>query len=251
MVHFDESSAADRWFVALVYSLSLFNLRTPYIKFSGKDTRTRINRAIRASELRVIGPEGENLGTLSLADALKEAEKRKLDLIEISPNAKPPVARITDFGQYRYDTKRKASKAKAKAHVTETKSAQVKIGTGEHDQQLKAKRIAEWLEEGHRVKVDLFLWGRYKYMEAGFLKERLERFLKIIPAEYKLADPIKKSPKGFTTTLERLPGVKNKKPKIIEEAKPEKSEKKKKTVEKNETKSKKKSLDDLLESGMI
>ncbi|MCA9362140.1 translation initiation factor IF-3, partial [Candidatus Kaiserbacteria bacterium] len=178
-------------------------MRTPQRRFSGKDTRTRINQAIRASELRVIGPEGENLGTLSLADALKAAEKYKLDLIEISPNAKPPVAKITDFGQYRYDTKRKASAAKAKAHVTETKSAQVKIGTGEHDMQLKAKRIAEWLQEGHRVKVDLFLWGRYKYMEQEFLKERLDRFLKIIPADYKIADPIKKSPKGFTATIER------------------------------------------------
>jgi len=226
-------------------------LRTPNKRFSGKDTRTRINKAIRAPELRVIGPEGENIGTLSLADALKMAEKMKLDLIEISPKAKPPVAKITDFGQFRYDTKRKASVAKAKAHVTETKSAQVKIGTGEHDQQLKAKRIAEWLEEGHRVKVDLFLWGRYKYMEAGFLKERLERFLKIIPAEYKIADPIKKSPKGFTTTLERT-GAKIKKsdkPKILEEEKA--PDKKKKKVEKTGTKSKKKSLDDLLEGGMI
>lgn len=226
---------------------------TPPRRFSGPDTRTRINKAIRAPELRVVGPDGENLGTLSLADALKEAEKLKLDLIEISPKAKPPVAKITDYGQYRYDTKRKASKAKAKAHVTETKSAQVKIGTGEHDQQLKAKRIAEWLEEGHRVKVDLFLWGRYKYMESGFLKERLERFLKIIPSDYKVADPIKKSPKGFTTTLERVPGVKKAhKPKILEEVKESEVKKKKeKPKVESESKSKKKSLDDLLDLGMI
>jgi translation initiation factor IF-3 len=225
-------------------------LRNPQQQFSGRDTRIRINQAIRSSELRVIGPEGENLGTLSLANALKEAEKRKLDLIEISPNAKPPVAKITDFGQYRYETKRKASVAKAKAHVTETKSVQVKIGTGEHDQQLKARRAAEWLEDGHRVKVDLFLWGRYKYMEAGFLKERLERFLKIIPTEYKIADEMKKSPKGFTTTLERVPGgSKTHKPKVIEETK--KEPEKKKLEEETGIKSKKKSLDDLLESGMI
>lgn len=226
-------------------------MRNPQQQFSGKDTRTRINQAIRASELRVIGPEGENLGTLTLANALKEAEKFKLDLIEISPNAKPPVAKIADFGQYRYETKRKASVAKAKAHVTETKSVQVKIGTGEHDQQLKAKRAAEWLEEGHRVKVDLFLWGRYKYMEEGFLKERLERFLKIIPTEYKLAEPLKKSPKGFTTTIERVPGGgKTHKPKIIEETKKE-PEKKPGIGEAAEEKSKKKSLDDFLESGMV
>lgn len=226
----------------------------PRKKYRGPDTRTKINHAIRASELRVVGPDNENLGTLSLSDALKKAEEMKLDLIEISPKAKPPVAKITDFGQFRYDTKRKASVAKAKAHVTETKSVQVKIGTGEHDQQLKAKRAAEWLEEGHRVKVDLFLWGRYKYMEAEFLKERLDRFLKIIPAEYKLADPMKKSPKGWTATIERIGKVKKSdKPKIIEEVDPKKVAKKTEKEEKGASKSKKKSLDDLLdiEGGLI
>jgi translation initiation factor IF-3 len=214
-------------------------------QFSSKDTRTRINHAIKSPELRVIGPDGENLGTLSKEDALKKAEEFKLDLIEISPNAKPPVAKITDFGQYRYDTKRKASKAKAKAHVTETKSVQVKIGTGEHDQQLKARRVAEWLLEGHRVKVDLFLWGRYKYMEETFLKERLERFLKIIPADYKIADPMKKSPKGWTTTLEKALGAKAQKVKIIDEEKPKKETVSDKTEEPKQ-KTKKRDLDDLL-----
>jgi translation initiation factor IF-3 len=197
----------------------------------------------------VIGSQGENLGVITVEEALKEAERVNLDLIEISPNANPPVAKIMDFGQYRYETKRKASEVKAKSHVTETKSVQVKIGTGEHDQALKAKKASEWLNEGHRVKVDLFLSGRYKYMEEKFLKERLERFLKIIPADYKLADEIKKSPKGYSTTLERV-GKSVKAPKII------KTEEVKEVVEKvekgatSEQKSKKKSLDELLESGM-
>jgi len=226
----------------------------PQRKYRGPDTRTRINKAIRASELRVVGPDNENLGSLSLTDALKKADEMKLDLIEISPKAKPPVAKIMDYGQYRYDTKRKASQAKAKAHVTETKSAQVKIGTGDHDQQLKAKRIAEWLEEGHRVKIDLFLWGRYKYMEAEFLKERLDRFMKIIPAEYKIADPMKKSPKGWTATIERLPGAKKQKAVVnLDDVKEEPKEDKQKTAEEPKSKSKKKSLDDLLdiEGGLI
>lgn len=216
-----------------------------------KDTRTRINQAIRAPELRVIGPAGENLGTLSREEALRKADEFKLDLIEISPNAKPPVAKITDYGEYRYETKKKASKAKAKAHVTETKSIQVKIGTGDHDQQLKARRAAEWLLEGHRVKVDLFLWGRYKYMEANFLKERLERFLRIIPADYKIADPIKKSPKGFTTTIEKVAGAKADKVKIISETATTTAAKER--SEEPVAKSKKKSLDELLdiEGGLL
>jgi translation initiation factor IF-3 len=223
-------------------------LRPQYQGNQKKDTRTRINHAIKAPELRVVTVDGENLGTLSLADALKAAEERKLDLIEISPNANPPVAKIMDYGKYRYETGRKAREVKAKSHITETKSVQVKIGTGEHDQQLKAKRTAEWLEEGHRVKVDLFLWGRYKYMEPEFLKERLERFLKIIPADYKVADPIKKSPKGWSTTLERVAVTKAQKPKILPAV--EKALKTK-TSDQSGQKNKKKSLDDLLETGLI
>jgi translation initiation factor IF-3 len=169
-----------------------------------KDERVRINQAIKAKELRVIGANGENLGVLPTRDAQTIAEDANLDLIEISPTAQPPVAKIMDYGKYQYEIKKKAKEVKAKSHVTETKGVQVKIGTGDHDLNLKAKRAAEWLTEGHRVKIDLFLWGRYKYMEEAFLKERLERFLKIIPAEYKIAEEIKRSPKGFTTTLERV-----------------------------------------------
>lgn len=175
-----------------------------------KDEHVRINQSIRAKELRVIGANGENHGVISLADALVLAQEASLDLIEISPNAQPPVAKIMDYGKFQYELKKKAKEVKAKSHVTETKGMQVKIGTGDHDLNLKAKRVAEWLTEGHRVKVDLFLWGRYKYMEEAFLKERLERFLKIIPTDYKIAEEIKKSPKGFSTTLERASTKQNK-----------------------------------------
>ena len=164
---------------------------------------TRINHQIRAAEVRVIGPEGENFGVLALSEAISRAEEAGLDLIEISPNAVPPVAKIMEYGKFHYEQQKKRREMKAKSHVTETKSVQVKIGTGENDLNLKAKKAAAWLSEGHRVKVDLFLWGRYKYMEFNFLKERLELFLKMIQADYKIADPIAKSPKGLSTTLEK------------------------------------------------
>jgi translation initiation factor IF-3 len=153
--------------------------------------------------MRVIGPEGENFGVLPIGDALAKAEELGFDLIEISPNAVPPIGKIMDFGKYQYLEQKKQREVKLKSHTTETKSVQVKIGTGDHDMALKAKRSAEWLSEGHRVKVDLFLWGRYKYMEFNFLKERLERFLKLIPADFKIADPIAKGPKGLTCVIER------------------------------------------------
>jgi len=170
--------------------------------------KVRINDQIRARELRVIGVGGANHGVISLEEALKLAREAELDLIEISPKAKPPVAKITDYGKFQYELKKKQKDVKAKSHTTETKNVQVKIGTGDHDLNLKSKRVTEWLSEGHRVKIDLFLWGRYKYMEFSFLKERLERFLKLIVADYKVADEIKKGPKGLTVTVEKGKSIK-------------------------------------------
>jgi translation initiation factor IF-3 len=162
-----------------------------------------MNEGIRAKEVRVLGPEGENFGVLAINDALAKARELGLDIIEISPNANPPVCKITDYGKFKYEQKKKDKEIKSKATVTETKEAQVKIGTSTNDMNIKASKIGAWLREGHRVKVDLFLWGRYKYMEFEFLKDRLERFLAIIPESYKIADEIKKSPKGLSVVLER------------------------------------------------
>lgn len=166
-------------------------------------SRARMNEGIRAAEVRCLGPEGENFGVLPIAEALAKARELGLDLIEISPNANPPVAKITDYGKYKYEQKKKDKEVKSKAKVTETKEAQVKIGTSEHDMHIKASKIALWLREGNRVKIDLFLWGRYKYMEFGFLKERLERFLAVIPEGFKIAEPIQKGPKGLMVVIER------------------------------------------------
>lgn len=164
--------------------------------------RVRINEEIRVPEVRVIGPKGENLGVLTTRVALAQARDHGLDLIEISPKANPPVAKITDYGKYQYESKKKAKEVKSKQKIAETKNVQVKIGTGEGDMNRKAAQTAKWLQEGHRVKVDLYLWGRYKYLEFPFLKERLEKFLAIIPESFKIADEIKKGPKGLTATVE-------------------------------------------------
>lgn len=164
--------------------------------------RARINREITAKELRVVGPEGENLGVLSLADALKAAKEANLDLIELSPNAVPPVAKVMDYGKFEYERSKKESAARAKAKVSETKEVQIKVGTGENDMRLKAKKAAEWLAEGHRVRAELFLKGRYKGMEEAFLKARLEKFLLLVPFAYKVSEPVARSPKGFAGIIE-------------------------------------------------
>lgn len=165
--------------------------------------RTRLNKEIRVPEVRVIGPEGENFGVMDTLEAVRKAHELGFDLIEVSPNAVPPVARITDYGKYQYEQSKKQRDVKSKAHTTETKVVQVKIGTGDHDLALKAKRISAWLSEGHRVKLDLFLAGRAKYMKEEFLKERLDRILVLISVPYRIADPAKKSPKGLSLVLEK------------------------------------------------
>jgi len=167
-----------------------------------KKERIRINNQIRARELRVIGEDGDNIGILSLEDALAKAQGSGFDLIEISPAAKPPIAKIMDYGKFQYQEKKKYRDVKAKAHTTETKTIQIKIGTSEHDLGLKAKKISEWLKEGHRIKLDLYLVGRAKYTDMNFKKERLERILNLITEEYKVAEESKRSPKGVSMILE-------------------------------------------------
>ncbi|OHA18353.1 MAG: translation initiation factor IF-3 [Candidatus Taylorbacteria bacterium RIFCSPLOWO2_02_FULL_43_11] len=167
------------------------------------NSRTRINHQIRAVELRVIGAEGENIGVIPTSEALKRAEVLGLDLIEISPNANPPVAKIMDYGKYQYTENKKTKLIKAKAQNSEIKEVQVKIGTGEHDLELKASKVTEWLKEKNVVRIDLFLPGRSKYLDNKFLVERINRILKFVSEPYKISQPPSKSPKGMSMTIEK------------------------------------------------
>ena len=165
--------------------------------------KVNINQQIRSPKLRVIGHKGENLGVITREEALAKAKLVSLDLIEVSPNAEPPVARIADYGKYSYETSKKLKEVKAKAHITETKNIQISVAISEHDIMIKAKQAAEWIKEGHRVKIELQLKGRTKYMEQSFLKERMDRILAVIPAEYKVAEPLKKIPKSMMIVIEK------------------------------------------------
>jgi translation initiation factor IF-3 len=147
--------------------------------------------------------DGENLGVISFKEALDKARETGLDLIEISPKANPPVAKIMDYGKFQYAENKKLKVAKTKAHTVEIKNIQIKVGTGDHDLELKAKKASTWLKEGNRIKIDLFLPGRTKFMDMRFLEERMARVLKLITEEYKIADSAKKSPKGLSIIIEK------------------------------------------------
>lgn len=182
---------------------AIFKPTLAYSSYKKNEPQIRINEMIKAKELRVIGALGENLGVITKKEALAKAIEADLDLIEISPKANPPVAKIADYGKFQYDQKKKLKAQKAKTHNVEVKNIQVKIGTDENDLMIKSKKASEWLKEGHRVKAELFLPGRTKYLDKEFLKERLERFLKLLTVDYKVAEEAKKSPKGLSTIIEK------------------------------------------------
>lgn len=162
-----------------------------------------INKYIRSYELRILDENNKNLGIMSKDSALSLARSAGLDLIEISPDTNPPVAKICDYGKYQYDLSKKEKETKSKIKNTETKTVQMTINISDGDLIMKSKHIAEWLKEGHRIKIEMEVKGRSKGLDDEFIKSRLNRLLAIIPADYKIAEPFKKMPKSIFVVLEK------------------------------------------------
>jgi len=120
----------------------------------------RINEAIKAEQLRVIGPDGSQVGVLSRADALLEAEKHGLDLVEISPNTTPPVARIVDWGKYNYQKIKEQQRSRRNAKNVDIKQINMSLRIGQHDLAIKCRKIRDFLSQGHKVKIMLVFRGR-------------------------------------------------------------------------------------------
>ena len=130
---------------------------------------TRINGEIRSRELRVIGANSEQLGVMSLKDALQAAEEAGLDLVEISPDANPPVAKIINWGKFQYQKMKDLQKSKRSSKVSELKQMRfgLKIGSGDLD--IKLRKIRSFLEAGHKVRIQIFYRGReMAHKELGY-----------------------------------------------------------------------------------
>jgi translation initiation factor IF-3 len=135
----------------------------------------QINEEIRDKELRVIDEDGTMLGVMSRAEALDLAAERNLDLVNISPNANPPVCKILDYGKYRYDLQKKEKEAKKKQKTTEVKEIRLSTFIEDHDIKVKANTASKFLKEGDKLKVSLRFRGRERdYVEKG--KEVMNRF---------------------------------------------------------------------------
>jgi len=131
-----------------------------YFQRRTKPRGPKANERIRSSEVQVISSEGKNLGTLPTQEAIKMAKQEGLDLIEISPNAKPPVCKIIDIGKYKYDLQKKANKAKKKQKIINLKEIKLRPVTEIHDYNFKIKNAQRFLTKGDKVKFTVMFRGR-------------------------------------------------------------------------------------------
>ncbi|MEM7650717.1 MAG: translation initiation factor IF-3 [Pseudomonadota bacterium] len=134
-----------------------------------KDKGPRVNDRIIADEIRLVDEDGEMIGVVSVEEGIKKADEAGLDLVEVSPNAKPPVCKILDYGKYKYEEQKKASEARKKQKTVDVKEVKIRPGIEEHDYQVKMRNARKFLENGDKVKVTMRFRGReMAHQDIGF-----------------------------------------------------------------------------------
>ncbi|NQW08495.1 MAG: translation initiation factor IF-3 [Alphaproteobacteria bacterium] len=134
--------------------------RPPQSSAAPQKDGPRINRDISVRSVRCVGPEGEMLGVLNLDDALAQAEQYGLDLVEVSPNADPPVCKILDYGKFKYEAQKKKNEEKKKQKIIEVKEIKMRPNIDDHDYQTKMRNVNRFLNDGDKVKVTMRFRGR-------------------------------------------------------------------------------------------
>jgi len=164
----------------------------------------RVNGKIRAREVRVIGVDGSQLGVVSLADAINLARAKGVDLVEIAPNATPPVCRLVDFGKFRYEQAKKDKEAKKHHHANKVKEVQLSPTIDPHDFGVKLNHAVEFLCDEMKVKISLRFRGReMAHKEFGF--QTIDKFIKAVAAYGHPDSAPKLIGKGITVMLSPLP----------------------------------------------
>jgi translation initiation factor IF-3 len=162
----------------------------PPLDNNSKAPRTRVNRQIRISPVRVIADNGDQLGVLTIDEALAAAHERGLDLVEVAPLARPPVVKIMDYGKFKFEQAKAARAAKKKQHVIHLKEVKYRPGIDDHDFDFKTRHAREFLEDGNKVKVTMMYRGRQMaHIELG--REVLDR----VAQELKDIGKIEQEPK--------------------------------------------------------
>jgi translation initiation factor IF-3 len=150
-----------------------------------------VNENIRFPELRVLGEEGEHIGVMPTAEALAKAKAAELDLVVIQSKSEPPIAKIVDFGRYKYEQDKEAQKAKAKQKTVEVKGIRLSVRIGEHDLDVRKEQAKKFLEQGDKVKVEIILRGREKRF-GDLAKQVIEQFIQRLNADVpvKMEQPV-------------------------------------------------------------
>lgn len=162
--------------------------------------KVKLNHQIKAPTLRVISEDGEQIGIMKTSEALALAQEHGLDLVEVSPVAQPPVAKLIDFAKYKYQQKKMEQQQKKKAKKTEVKTIWLSVRISEHDMQIKANKVMEFLTDGDLVRIELRMRGREQaYGELG--RQQLANFLKLITVPNKIEVPMKRMGGTWSVTL--------------------------------------------------
>ena len=162
--------------------------------------KVKLNHQIKAPTLRVINEEGDQVGVMKTSEALALAQENGLDLVEVSPVANPPVAKLIDFAKYKYQQKKMEQIQKKKTKKTEVKTIWLSVRISEHDMSIKANKVMEFLGDGDLVRVELRMRGREQaYGELG--RQQLQTFLKIITIPNRIEVPVKRMGGTWSVTI--------------------------------------------------
>lgn len=167
-----------------------------------------MNRQIRVPKVRVVGPDGQQIGVLETREALKRAQDAGLDLVEVAPAASPPVCKIIDYGKFRYDQTKREKESRKTQHQVKVKEIKLKPNIDEHDFQTKLKRGRQFLEKGNKVKLTCFFRGR-EMAHTDIGKKVVQRFCDEVADVGTLEAPLKMMGRSLTSVI--APG--GKKPK--------------------------------------
>lgn len=184
-----------------------FAWRSPWL-FTGRfireeediQKRVRVNTQIRISPIRVIGPDGSQIGIIPTDRALELAEEEGLDLVEVAPQANPPVCRIMDYGKYKYEESQKAKRAKKKQHVVQIKEIKLRPKIEDHDFEFKLRHARKFLSKHNKVKVTLMFRGR-EIAHADRAIAVMERFAENLEEEGVIESPIKREGRNLVMMI--------------------------------------------------
>ncbi len=162
--------------------------------------KTRLNHQIKAPTLRVVNEEGQQVGVMKTSEALALALEHGLDLVEVSPLANPPVAKLIDFAKFKYQQQKIEQLQKKKAKKTEVKTIWLSVRISEHDMKIKANKVSEFLVDGDLVRIELRMRGR-EQAHGDLGRSQLQNFLTFVSAPHRIEVPTKRMGGTWSLTL--------------------------------------------------